>query len=70
MANTEDGIYVVRQGGRVDYNYREYFLDDESDLENINLEKDNPCPGSIAFIISTSTVYVLNSQKEWIAQGE
>ena len=70
MANIEDNIYVVRQGGRVDYNYREYFLDNESDLANIDPEKDNTCPGSIAFVISTSTVYILNSQKEWIAQGE
>ena len=63
-------MYTVKQGGRVDYNYVEIFLDEESELEDI-LEDPaykNICPGSIAYVIKTGTVYILNSQKEWIAQ--
>jgi hypothetical protein len=26
------------------------------------------CTGSVAYIIKTGTVYILNSQKEWIKQ--
>lgn len=58
-------MYMVRQGSRTDYNYKEYYLDDVSELSTI-LEKegDEICPGSIAFIINTSDVYCLNSNME------
>lgn len=63
-------MYTVKQGGRVDYNYMEIFLDNADELNNI-LEDPaykNICPGSVAYIIATGAVYILNSQKEWIAQ--
>lgn len=59
-------MYTVKQGSRVDYNYKEIFLDEASELENINV--DTLCPGSVAYVIKTGAVYILNSQKKWIAQ--
>jgi len=63
-------MQLVKQGNQNDYNYKEFFLDDISELDEIlNTPKGrDACPGSIAFIISTGAVYILNSQKEWIAQ--
>lgn len=61
-------MYTVKQGGRVDYNYKEFYLDDISELDTIldTKEGKDACTGSIAFIISTSEVYCLNSKREWI----
>ena len=55
-------MFLVKQGGKVDYNYKEYYLDNENELSNIPVGA--CCPGSIAYIISTSKVYMLNSNKE------
>lgn len=65
-------MYTVKQGGRVDYNYMEIFLDTEDELKDILKTKayENICPGSIAYVISTGAVYILNSEKEWVLQGE
>lgn len=63
-------MYTVKQGGRTDYNYMEIFIDTEDELSEI-LKKEaykNICPGSIVYVIETGAVYILNSQKEWIAQ--
>ena len=67
MADTNTNVngYLVRQGSKVDYNYKEYYFDTKEDLDNFNLTLERPCPGSIAFIIATSEVYILNSQLEW-----
>lgn len=59
-------MYVVRQGGRQDYEYKEVYLDEESELSNVDTK--TMCTGSVAYIIKTGTVYILNSQKKWIAQ--
>lgn len=59
-------MFLVKQGGKVDYNYKEYFLDNESELSNIPVGA--CCPGSVAYIIPTSKVYMLNSNKEWKEQ--
>ena len=58
--------FIVKQGGRIDYNYKEYFLDTAEELETINTKACSP--GSIAYIISSGDVYMLNSKKEWILQ--
>ncbi len=63
--NTNSKAYLLKQGSRVDYNYKEFYVDTFADLASIDLEAEKPCPGSIAFIIATSEVYVLNSQLEW-----
>lgn len=59
-------MQIVKQGGRIDYNYKEIFLDTLDELSKV--DKRDLCPGSIAYIIATGAVYILNSQGEWIAQ--
>ena len=59
-------MYIVKQGGRVDYNYKEIFLDTADELDDIDIKQVSV--GSVAFVIETGTVYILNSQGEWIAQ--
>jgi hypothetical protein len=59
-------MYIVRQGGRVDYDYKEVYLDEESELASVDTK--SMSTGSVAYVIKTGTVYILNSQKEWIAQ--
>lgn len=60
--------FIVKQGGRTDYNYKEYFLDNTDELENIDVKA--CCPGSIAYIISNGDLYILNSEKIWVLQSE
>lgn len=55
-------MFLVKQGGKVDYNYKEYYLDSDSELSSIPVGA--CCPGSIAYVIPTSKVYMLNSNKE------
>lgn len=55
-------MFLVRQGGKTDYNYKEYYLDTQDELSSINV--DSCCPGSVAYIISNQKVYILNSNKE------
>lgn len=57
---------LVKQGSRTDYNYKEYVLDTKNDLVNINTGE--CCPGSIAYIIDSKELYMLNSKKEWVLQ--
>lgn len=58
--------YLVKQGGKLDYYYKEYFLDTLADLANIS--KNQICAGSVAYIIDVGDVYILNTKKEWILQ--
>lgn len=60
-------MYLLRQNDDVDYNYKEYYLDSKNELTQIDIAY--CCPGSIAFIIDTTDVYILNTQKQWILQG-
>ena len=55
--------YLVKQGSRTDYNYKEYILDKEEDLDEVPIT--GCAPGSTCFIIETSDAYMLNSNKEW-----
>lgn len=57
---------LIRQGSRTDYNYKEYILDTKNDLVNINISE--CCPGSIAYIIDSKELYILNNKKEWVLQ--
>ena len=57
---------LVKQGSRTDYNYKEYVLDTKDDLVNINTGE--CCPGSVAYIIDSKELYMLNSKKEWVLQ--
>ena len=57
-------INVVSSKGVVDYGHKEYILDTPDDLKELPEHKDCS-PGSTAFIISTSQVYMKNGQGEW-----
>ena len=57
---------LIKQGSRTDYNYKEYVLDTKNDLANINTGE--CCPGSVAYIIDSKELYMLNSKKEWVLQ--
>ena len=59
-------MYLLRQGGKTDYNYKEYYLDTTTELSNINTI--DCATGSVAYIINTQQVYILNNQKEWREQ--
>lgn len=59
-------MYLVKQGGKVDYNYKEYYLDNENELSSIPAGA--CCPGSVAYVIPTQKVFMLNSNKEWKEQ--
>lgn len=59
-------MYLLKQGGRVDYNFKEYYLDNESELDGVPVKE--CCPGSIAYIIDSGKIYMLNSKKEWKEQ--
>lgn len=58
--------FILKQGGRSDYNYKEYILDSDDELNSIN--KADACPGSIAYISTTGAVYMLSNAKEWEEQ--
>lgn len=64
-------MYTVKQGGRVDYYYKEIYCDTMDDFNKLDLDSaefKNICAGSVAYIIATGDVYILNSQKQWIKQ--
>ena len=57
------GFYLKQQSSRLDYNYKEYILDKEEDLDEVPIT--GCAPGSVCFVIETSDVYMLDSNKEW-----
>ena len=59
-------MYTVKQGSKLDYNYKEIYLDTLAELSEIDTK--SFCIGSVAYIIQTGTVYILNSQREWVLQ--
>jgi len=59
-------MFMVKQANQNDYKYREFYLDDISELDQILSKYPDTCTGSIALIIDSSEVYCLNSKKEWI----
>lgn len=60
-------MYLLRQNDDTDYNYKEYYLDTKEELSQI--ETAYCCPGSIAYIINSTDVYILNTNKQWVIQG-
>ena len=50
---------LVKQGGKLDYNYKEYYLDTDTDL--VSVSANDACPGSIAYSIASGKVYMLNT---------
>lgn len=59
-------MFLVKQGGRSDYNYKEYYLDTLDELSTIPVYE--CATGSVAYIIATQQVFILNSKKEWKEQ--
>lgn len=57
-------ISVRANSRRIAYGVKQYTVDEEADLEKIILS--TASPGSIAFVLETSTKYVLNNKKEWV----
>lgn len=56
-------IGVISNNGTHNYKYKEFTCDTPDDIKQ--LPKDCS-PGSNAFIISTSEVYMINSEGKWI----
>jgi hypothetical protein len=59
-------ISIYSQNGEVEYRVTEYTLDSEADLKQLKIIGKNAAPGSSAFVIATSEVYMLNNQREWV----
>lgn len=57
-------ISIRANSRRIAYGVKQYTVDEEADLEKIVLSTTSP--GSIAFVLETSTKYVLNNKKEWV----
>lgn len=58
-------ITVMQQGNTVEYNVLSLVADSTSDIASVAEEYDYASPGSTILDISTSTVYMLNSEGEW-----
>lgn len=57
---------LLRQGSRTDYNYKEYYIDTVAELADLDIA--TAAPGSVAYIVNTTEVYILNNKKQWILQ--
>lgn len=56
-------INLYSQNGDVQYNIREYVVDTESEIDN--LPKD-AAMGSIALVLSTTELFMLDGQGKWV----
>ena len=57
------GISIYRQDKDLTYNLKKFILDTPDDLEFLTT---NCAPGSSAFIIEGSLLYMLNSAGQWV----
>lgn len=57
-------VNIIANKGVVDYGLKEFVLDSVEDLKSLNIIECSP--GSVAFIIPTSQVYMKNGQGEWL----
>lgn len=58
-------MYTIRaNSNRIAYGVKRYTLDTIDDLKKLNIS--TAFPGSTAFIVETSTRYILNNKKQWI----
>lgn len=58
-------INVMQQGNTVEYNVLSLIADSDSDIASIAEEYDYASPGSTVFVISSSRLFMLNSEGEW-----
>ena len=61
------GIY--KHDGNVSYGVKEFVLDSFEDIATLPTNQNKVRPGSIALIIPTSEVYMLNNQYQWVLIG-
>lgn len=58
-------MYTIRaNSNRVAYGVKRFTLDTIEDLKRLNIS--SAYPGSTAFIVGTSTRYMLNNKRQWI----
>lgn len=57
---------MVIQGGKTDYNYKEWYFDSSKGESQDDINTSTMCEGSIAFDMKTGNVYMLNDKKEWV----
>lgn len=57
-------INILSNNGHVTYGIVSLVMDKESDLESLPTDVQM---GSTAFCIENSTVYMINSEKKWVA---
>ena len=56
-------IKLLRQGSKTDYYYKEWYIDTTAELKDLPIA--DAAPGSVAFIVNTGQVYILNNKKVW-----
>ena len=56
-------INIMSQSGHQAYGIKEYVVDTVADLRKLPLDDKM---GSVALVIETSNVYILNGEKEWV----
>lgn len=58
-------LYTIRaNSNKLAYGVKRYTLDTIEDLKRLNIS--SAYPGSTAFIIETSTRYMLNNKRQWV----
>lgn len=57
---------LYKQDGETLYGVKEFMCDTAADVADLPI---NIRPGSLAMVIPTSEIYVLNSQKKWVILG-
>lgn len=57
-------VSTMTNGGHTLHNLKEYVVDTVKDLDNLPIE--GIPMGSVALVISTSAVYMLNGKHEWV----
>lgn len=56
-------INILSNSGHVGYGIKEFAVDTPEDIDKLPVDAK---PGSAAFVISTGSVYMLNSKGEWV----
>lgn len=56
-------VNILSANGKVTYGVYEFICDKEEDIESL---PNGVAVGSTAFVITTTNVYMINSEKEWV----
>ena len=66
LQNKKGGILmykITKNNGHIAYDVKEFVLDTDDDLVDLPLDCGQ---GSTAFVISSKSMYILNSSREWV----